>query len=387
MRFLPATLRDIRQTAGAGSGAPPTRGQRPGTGRGTPLTSGQAARTSRQAARTGGRAARTSRRAAGTAAAAAGLLMAAGCQALGGSSAGGPAVSATLTVSATPGVPDAPLFIGLRDGLFKAAGLTIHLKSFSSVKFQASQVEHGRIDIGFGDYADLLYEDHASHKLAIVADGYDCGPNVVEILTLPDSPISTPQDLQGLRIGTPRPQSMTASNSRPYSMETTAAWAALSNNNVSPQSIHWIPKPAADLPSALKTHEVDAILATEPTISQAEGQYGVVPVLDACSGPTTNLPLDGYFTSQAFAKDPAHAAALRAFRGALEKAQAAASLSAPVQTALENYAQMDKDTAALVTVGSYPTELFPQNIQRVANLMFFYNSLQNPLGVGRMVAR
>jgi NitT/TauT family transport system substrate-binding protein len=206
----------------------------------------------------------------------------------------------------------------------------------------------------------------------------------MEILTLPGSQVASPQDLAGKRIGTPEPQEMSPSDSKPYSLETTAAWAALANQNVSPSGIHWVAMPTPRLAIALRTHQVDAILVTEPTISETESQLGLVPVLDACSGPTANLPLDGYFTTRAYAKE--HAAALAAFRSALAKAQATAGISAPVQTALETYAKMDKRTAALVTVGTYPTSLLPQNIQRVASLMFFYNALTSPASATQLAA-
>jgi NitT/TauT family transport system substrate-binding protein len=332
------------------------------------------------------RAGRTRRRTLGVAAVAAGLLVVAGCKMPGGSSAAGPPVSATLTVSAVPGVADAPLFIGIKDGLFSRAGLTIKLQSFATMKSQVQHLKNGTVNVAFGDYANLLFANQArpSPNLAIVADGYDCAPGVMEILTLPGSPVASPQDLAGKRIGTPEPQSMTAVNSRPYSLETTAAWAALANQNVSPASVHWVAMPTPRLATALQTHQVDAILVTEPTISETESQLGLVPVLDACSGPTQNLPLDGYFTTRAYAKQ--HAAALAAFRSVLARAQATAAISAPVQTALETYAKMDKRTAALVTVGTYPTSLLPQNIQRVANLMFFYNALTSPASAAQLSA-
>jgi NitT/TauT family transport system substrate-binding protein len=322
----------------------------------------------------------------GLTAAATGLLVVTGCHMPGSSSAASPTVSATLTVSALPGVADAPLYIGIRDGLFKAAGLTIKLRPFPNAKAAIDHLRNGSTDIAFGDYADAFHanEQKPSPNLAIVADGYDCGPSVIQVLTLPHSPVTSPQDLAGKRIGTPEPQGIPASKSQPYSQETLAAWSALGNDNVSPAGITWVPMPAVNLASALKTGQVDAILATEPTITNAETQYGVVPVLDACSGATADMPLDGYFTTHGFAKQ--HSAVLAAFRSTLAKAQADAGISAPVQSALEHYAGMDAQTASLVTSGVYPTTLAPGNIQRVANLMFFYNALSTPVSVQGMVA-
>jgi NitT/TauT family transport system substrate-binding protein len=327
-------------------------------------------------------------------AAATGLLVVTGCHTPGTSAAGAPHVSATLTVSAAPGVADAPLFIGIKDGLFKAEGLTIRLRPYPTVKDTLDHLRNGSTDIAFADYAGAFYanEQKPAPNLALVADAYDCGPNVIQILTLPNSAITSPEGLEGARIGTPAPQEMPVSDAQPYSLETIAAWSALGNNNVTaglnvnPPSdkITWVPMQAENLASALESHQVDAILATEPTIIQAETKDGVVPLLDVCSGATANMPLDGYFTSRAFAKQSP--AVLAAFRSALAQAQADAAISTPVQAALENYAGMDKQTASLVTIGSYPPTLAQSNVQRVATLMFFYGSLHNPINVSRMLA-
>src|SRR5215468_3990282 len=327
-------------------------------------------------ARSGGWAGRPGRRAASVAATAAGLILVAGCQVPGsGSSAGsGPTASGTVIVAAAPGVANAPLYIGLRDGLFSRAGLTVKVVSTSSVTQSVTQevsaLRKGSANIIFGDYANMFYaqEQKPSPHLFTVADGYDAGPNVMEILTLPGSGIVSPSDLEGQTIGTDARQEMPATGPggkpRPYSQET---------------------MPASKLIDALKFHQVSAILATEPTIYEAESQLGAVPVLDACTGATANLPLFGYFTSKSYASQNADVVA--AFRAALAKAQAQASMSAPLQTALTGSAGLKAQTAALVTTGTYPTTLSAQNIQRVANLMFFFNALGSPLNVSSLVQR
>jgi NitT/TauT family transport system substrate-binding protein len=344
-------------------------------------------------ARSGGRAGRPGRRAASVAATAAGLILVAGCNAPGsGSSAGtGPTASGTIIVAAAPGVANAPLYIGLRDGLFSRAGLTVKVVSTSSVTQEVSALRKGSANIIFGDYANMFYaqEQKPSPHLLTVADGYDAGPSVMEILTLPGSGVVSPSDLVGKTIGTGARQEMPATGPggkpRPYSQETVAAWSVLNSANVDPTTINWQPMPASKLIDALKFHQVSAILATEPTIYEAESQLGAVPVLDACTGATANLPLFGYFTSKSYASQNADVVA--AFRAALAKAQAQASMSAPLQTALTKSAGLKAQTAALVTTGTYPTTLSAQNIQRVANLMFFFNALDSPLNVSSLVQR
>src|SRR5690349_16797220 len=181
-------------------------------------------------ARWGGRVRRPSRRAAGAAAAAAGLILVTGCQFPGFSSsaAAGPTASGTVTVEAAPGVPDAPLYIGLRDGLFSKVGLTVHVVKSSSVPAEVAALRNGTADIAFGDYANMFYAQEqkpAPHLLAL-ADGYDAGPNVVEVLTLPGSKIVTPKDLENKVIGTALAQAIPTHNSQqqpqPYGIDTVA---------------------------------------------------------------------------------------------------------------------------------------------------------------------
>src|SRR5260370_1309625 len=143
--------------------------------------------------------------------------------------------------------------------------------------------------------------------------------------------------------------------------------------------------PPATLLHALQSRQEVAILATDPTIYEAESQLGAVPVLDACTGATANLPLYGYFTNAAYASQ--NASVVTAFRSALEKAQGDASMAAPLQTALTKSAGLQAQTAALVTLGIYPTTLSAMNIQRVANLMFFFNALGTTINVPSLVAK
>jgi NitT/TauT family transport system substrate-binding protein len=173
---------------------------------------------------------------------------------------------------------------------------------------------------------------------------------------------------------------MPFSNNKPYSLDTIATWSVLSSDNVDPTKITWQPMPIAKLIPALRAGQVDAILATEPTIYAAESQLGAVPLLDSCTGATANLPLGGYFTDAAYAK--AHAANLAAFRAALLKAQSNASATTPMQGALMHFAGLTVQTASLVALGAYPTGLQEPDLQRVANLMFNFNA--QPPGAGKL---
>ncbi len=337
---------------------------------------------------------------AGMTALVAGLLTVAGCQA-GSSSTATPTFTDAdnvVRVAQTPGVGDAPLFLAFQQGLFRKAGLQVRISNYGSTREELVALQQGKADVAFGDYADMFYAQAKAGgknglKLVIVANGYNALANTMEVLALPPGPnrpgIVTPQDLVGKTIGTASAGVMPSNVAgMPYSLDTVATQSVLQNDSVKPSSINWRPLPQAapqqQLLQELAGHQVNAILATEPTIFEAESQLGAVPVLDSCTGATSNLPLDGYFSTHAFAT--AHHAKLAAFRDVLLRAQALANnQSAPVRNTLEGSEGMSVQDASLLTIGQYPTTVSVNDLQRVISLMFSLNAIPSQPSVKDMI--
>jgi NitT/TauT family transport system substrate-binding protein len=330
--------------------------------------------------------ARSSRTVSTAMAALAAATLAVGCQVAGTGSGSPAAGTVAITVAAIPGIDDAPLYVAAKTGLFRSAGLDVTIRSYQSVSQELQALNNGKVDVAEGDYADFFYAEAASRKpdLRIVADGYHAAPGVMEVLTLPYSGITTPQDLVDKIIGTPEPQVIPIHTGAPYSLETVATQSVLANDGVNPTKVRWKAMPSGDLISALSHHQVSAILVQEPYIFQAESQLGAIEVLDSCSGATASLPLSGYFALESYAhKQPD---ALQDFRSALHQAQANAVLPGPVQAVLARYPGMDKQSASLVTIGAYPTSLDAASLQRVASLMFNFGVLIKTLSVASMTS-
>jgi ABC-type nitrate/sulfonate/bicarbonate transport system substrate-binding protein len=329
----------------------------------------------------------------------AGLLTVAGCQA-GSSSTATPTFTDAdnvVRVAQTPGVGDAPLFLAFQQGLFRKAGLQVRITNYGSTRDELVALQQGKADVAFGDYADMFYAQAKGGKnglkLVIVAGGYDALANTMEVLALPPGQhqpaILSPKDLVGKTIGTASAGVMPSNVAgMPYSLDTVATQSVLQNNSIKPSSISWRPLPPGapqqQLLQDLATHQVNAILATEPTIFEAESQLGAVPVLDSCTGATSNLPLDGYFSTRTFAT--AHHAKLAAFRDVLLRAQALANnQSAPVRNTLEGSEGMSVQDASLLTIGQYPTTVSVSDLQRVISLMFSFNAIPSQPSVKAML--
>jgi NitT/TauT family transport system substrate-binding protein len=304
------------------------------------------------------------------------LLLAAGC---GNSGSPGGAVSGTVVIAAVPGVSDAAIYLAQKDGLFAAEGLdhvTID-SSYSSQSQVMNALKGGNADIAASDYGNIFYQQSQAPTLRILADGYDATTGSLEMLTWPGSPIQNPKDLtngSGAVVGVPNddllPSAATKANgTAPSSLDQAAALDVLKNfvENAA-YDVHWKPMSQRQELSELRTHQLDAILVSEPYVYEAESTLSAVEVLDACSGETAGLPLLGYVAQSSWVKQ--NSSAVADFQAALAKAQADASLAGQVQKVLPSTVPgMTVQDADLITVGTYPTSTSDQALQSVVNLM------------------
>lgn len=319
--------------------------------------------------------------------------LASGCHVPGtGASGAGPG-SGAITVGVVPGIDNAPLRVGVEDGLFQQHGLTVTVKDYQSIGAEFNALTSGQVQIAEGDYTAFFFEQASFYahpsgnaSLSLIADAYDAADNSVAILALPGSGITTPQQLQGQSVNVATPPNMLSpySPAVPYNIETLAAQEVLQNDGVSPSSVNWTPLPGQEMLPELQNSQVKAILVTEPYILQAEEQLGATEVVDASSGVTSGLPLAGYFSLASYSR--AHPSAVQAFQTALYQAQSDCAQRGTVQAVLPQLTGMSAGDAAQVTLGTYPTSLNLGQVQRVATLMYDSGMIPNPIAVSALTA-
>jgi NitT/TauT family transport system substrate-binding protein len=296
------------------------------------------------------------------------VLGAAGC---GSAAGGGGSVANTITIAAVPGVDNAPIYLAKKEGLFAAAGLkNVVIKTYSNQAAALSALQNAQADIAASDYGNIFYQQSVSHNLRIVGDGYDAGAGVLEILTLPSSPIKSPVDLAGQTIGLPSDSVLPtlAHASGPISLDAAAATQVMQiylGNNA--ESVTWAPMSQAREISQLKHGLLKAILVSEPYIYEAESQLGAVEVLDACSGSTANLPLAGYAAMNAWVKQ--NPTAVADFQQALAQAEGDAAMTGQVQRVLPSTTGITAQDADLIALGNYPTSTSVLSLERVVRLL------------------
>ena len=95
---------------------------------------------------------------------------------------------------------------------------------------------------------------------------------------------------------------------------------------------------------------------------------GATSVLAQCQGSTADMPLSGYYATQAWVQK--HPKTALAFQRAIEKAQAAANASpALVRQVIPTYTKITPATAAHISLPYYPPTLEAAQVERVVALM------------------
>jgi NitT/TauT family transport system substrate-binding protein len=299
----------------------------------------------------------------------------AGCSSGGGA---GTAVSGVITIAATPGIDDAPLWIAQDKGLFASEGLDVQIKDFGSESADLAAVTDGQAKIAASDFGNIfaLQQQQPNLNLRILADGYNAGAGSVEILTLPKYNILNPIGLRSAKIGLPSDSLINSlAAGVPQSLNAAAAAEVISNYLASgADTLNWDPMSQQQELADLADGQLHAVLLTQPYVYEAQATLGATELVDAFSGETAGMPLSGYVATSPWVR--ANSAAVADFQAAMTQAQTDASMVNTIQQALSKLPSpgpgvptISTQVADMVSIGTYPTSTTSQSLQRVAELM------------------
>ena len=306
----------------------------------------------------------------------------------------GPAEKTTLNVGVVPAMDSAGFFIALHDGLFAKEGLTINYSpAVSSETAVAQQVaKNPTLDISGGNYVSYVNEAAAGHQpIEVIAEASIMQQGAQTIFTMPNSRIKTLAGLKGKLLGV----------NAPGNIDYLLGVSVLQENGVNPASVNFpsardkafaatggaIPFPfmAQDLAEG----KIAAAIMPEPFASQAEQQYGAVPLADLNQGATAEFPVEGYVVTKQWAQQ--HPNTLKRFLAALEIGQEIADTDrAAVEQAFEaikgpQNGEVTAGIAAVMALDTYPVGIDATRIQRVADVMYQFGLLKSKFNVSSML--
>jgi NitT/TauT family transport system substrate-binding protein len=304
----------------------------------------------------------------------------------------GPAEKSVLNVAVVPAMDSAGFFFAMHDGLFAREGLTVKYTPAVSSETAVAQQLKGDLDISGGNYVSYINEAAVNRQpIEVVAEGSIMQHGAQTIFTMPNSNIKTLAQLKGHVIGV----------NAPGNIDYLLGVSVLSENGVDPKSVDFptatmkafapaggaIPFPfmAQDLANG----EIAAAVMPEPFASQAEQQYGAVPLADLNQGATQDFPIEGYVVTKAWAAK--YPNTLKRFLAALEIGQEISDTDrAAVETAFESIdkpqdGQVTAGIGAVMALDTYPIGVDGTRLQRVADVMYQYELLPSRFKVSSML--
>jgi NitT/TauT family transport system substrate-binding protein len=297
-------------------------------------------------------------------------MLAAGCSS-GGSGGGTPRLKLEKTdivVNAFPAIDSAGLYIAQDQGLFAAQGLHVTIAKITtpppSTQDLVDGQEQGQYDITAGDYVtyikDQLGIGAPKVDLRIIAESSFLQPNVLTVLVKGGSPISQVSQLKG----------KTVSVNAPDDIGTLLIDSLLVAHGLLPRQVHYanVPFPAV-APTLMAPHSpVAAAFAPEPFVSFGEAKVGLQELADLDQGATQDFPIQGYAVTAAWAKK--YPNTLKAFTTALSQGQAIADTDrAAVEKVIEKYLTIDPQSAAFISLPTFPLGVDSVRLQRVVSSM------------------
>ncbi|TDC65076.1 ABC transporter substrate-binding protein [Streptomyces hainanensis] len=243
----------------------------------------------------------------------------------------------TLVVSETAGVPSSFLAYGVSRGYFADEGVDLRVSPSSGGATVIPALLSGDIDVAGSNVVSAMIAMGRRMPIQMVAAGTSTADDPAEdfasLVVTEDSPITTPEDLDGTRIAVNSLQ-----NINDVVVNSVLTEAGLSNDDV-----RFVEMPLPDIPAAIERGDVDAGVLIEPFASIGRSQ-GLRVLASPYVNTRPGLQIGTYLmTSERVADDPELVAAFRA--GVERTARSVAEDPAAFREALPEISDLSPELA------------------------------------------
>ncbi|MQA10397.1 MAG: hypothetical protein GEU98_17945 [Pseudonocardiaceae bacterium] len=267
----------------------------------------------------------------------------------------------TIKVSETAGMPSAFLEYGVRQGYFRDEGLNLEVDASSGGATVVPALLSEDIDIAGSNVVSAMIAMGRRMPIQMVAAGTSTARQQHEdfssVMVPPDSPIRTPADLAGARIGVNSLQNI----------NDVVIHSALRKRGLDPRSVEFVEMPFPDLPAAIQRGDVDAGLLIEPFVSIGRAQ-GLRDVLRPYTDLRPGLQIGTYLmTSERVEDDPELVSAFQA--GVQRTADAIRADPDAFRTALPKVSSLEPELASRLALPGWQGHTDRRSIELIHQVM------------------
>lgn len=253
----------------------------------------------------------------------------------------------TVRVGVYPITDYAPLYLGVRDGIFEEHGVNVEIEELFSGTALMSGITSGQFDVAnnsvTGGATGIL--NGLPIRIVNITTNQPAEGNI-EVLVRPDSGIETWADLQGKTVATINLQGM-------FHLGILNA-VALEGGD--PSTVNAIPMAATDEAPALEAGRVDAIMIQDPFLTLIKEEYDFVSLGSPYTMLPYELPAGAFYSSNDTIESEPELLRLwrEAYAAATEYAVANPDL---VREVIPEFTEITPEDAATVGIPEFTTEV------------------------------
>jgi NitT/TauT family transport system substrate-binding protein len=284
----------------------------------------------------------------------------------GGSSSNGPA---TLKVGVIPIADVAPLYVGIKQGFFKQANLTIKPQLAEGGATITAQTVSGDLQVGFSNVTSLVIAASKKLPVQIVASGVSAAKDDSgawdAVLSKKGSGIKSLKDLEGKTVSVNN-----LNNVGPLTINN-----AMEKAGADYKKVKYVEVPFPDANGALDTGRIDAAFVVEPFVSQGKAQ-GANEVTHSFEDTAPSYSVATYFVTKQYAAQNKGVLDrfVRAMNKSLDYAQSHPDL---VRQVVPTYTKIPAAVAAKMQLPQWSSTLNRQSIQQTADLAQKYGFIKD----------
>jgi NitT/TauT family transport system substrate-binding protein len=269
-----------------------------------------------------------------------------------------------LNVGVIPIVDVAPIYLGVKQGFFKAQGLDLTLQQAQGGAAIVPAVVSGQYQFGFSNTVSELLAVSKGLKLKIVSQGVQAtdrpDADYGAVLVKPGSPIKDCRGLEGKTIAV-----NTLKNIGDVTIK-----AACEKQGAAVSTFKFIEMAFPDMLPALQKGSIDAEWVVEPFVTQAK-QAGARVITYNYVATAPHLTVATYFTSADYAGQ--NAAVVKRFVAAIDRSLDYANAHPDaVRQVVTTYTKIDAPTTQAMVLPYWSHDLNKPSIVQLASLMERY---------------
>jgi NitT/TauT family transport system substrate-binding protein len=300
----------------------------------------------------------------------------------------------SIVIDAVPTADAAGLYIAEDAGYFTQQGLKVTIAPINGGEYGIGDLQTGKAELVEGNYVSFILaqtegkfaapnpknptqlEPSKPIDMRMIADSSQMQAGNQALYVLPDSPYKTVKQLAKAHaeVGV-----NTLNN-----IGSVLLGSLLAANNYKVTDVKQVPEILPKMPELLDQHKIPAAWLPEPFGTEAQQEYGAVPLADFNQGSLQNFPIGTIVGSASWVQSHPNtvAAFLRAYK---EGQQVADTDRAAVEAALVKHTGVTQELAATMTLDTYPLSMDVPVMQRVPDAMYEFGVIKKPYHIKNMI--